>query len=132
METTTESTPHERAEKLMEPFWAAGIPSYGEHEDLPEGLYLGLMHGYANDFDRREGDDWGINGPIIGPLEYVHTTYATRVGIEFFDRERAQLYFGEKSYCEAELDILRNNCLYFGGVEFGDWTVFYHKPGVSP
>jgi hypothetical protein len=122
IETTT---PHERAEALMEPFWARGVPRYCEHDDEPEGIYLGLFHGYINDDDREEGGDWGIDGPVIGPLEYVHTTYATRVGIEFFDRERAQLYFG---YCDVELDI-RNNCLYFGGVEFGDWTVFYHKPG---
>jgi hypothetical protein len=126
---TETTTPHERAEALMEPLWARGVPRYGEHDDEPEGIYLGLFHGYINDDDREEGGDWGIDGPVIGPLEYVHTTYAAHIKLWFHDSERAKLYFDKERYCDVELYVGMDNCLSFGGVEFGDWTVFYHKPG---
>lgn len=38
-------------------------------------VYLELFHGTESP-DRSQLDGWGEQGPILGPLAYVHTTYA--------------------------------------------------------
>lgn len=105
--------------------------------ELPAGLYIGLFHGRsAADTDM---DDWGFDGPVIGPLDYVHTTYAAEVKLHFADARRAPQYFrdagfvtnlatGECSPCpEASLDIT-HDLIVFDGRYFGDWTVFFSSP----
>ena len=42
--------------------------------------YLQLFHGRKNPYEILE--DWGEEGPIIGPLDYIHTTYATEIKFE--------------------------------------------------
>src|SRR5471032_1896299 len=70
------------------------LPLYRDRDtNLPAGLYLGLFHGRdALDADM---DDWGFAGPVIGPLEYAHTTYASEVKLCFIDGQRAALYFAD-------------------------------------
>jgi hypothetical protein len=40
-------------------------------------IYLKLMHG--RDDPEQQMDDWGFDGPVLGPLEAVHFTYTTHV-----------------------------------------------------
>jgi len=87
----------------------------GKHGDTPKdsGLYLGLFHGRS---DVNENlNDWGADGPLFGPLRYVHTTYMSTV--------RAEAVTGE---C-LELDVIAD-CVTHGGMFYGDLTCFYHDP----
>lgn len=69
------------------------IPEYPAKntETLKPGLYLGLFHGRKA--PNEELDDWGFGGPVIGPLEYVHTTYSNEVKIKFVDAADFRRYF---------------------------------------
>lgn len=92
----------------------------------PEGLYLGLYHGFESDEARESAGDWGERGPMIGPLKYVHTTYATHIKFEFFTEERANLYpIPKRNGVFADFNM-GSDCIEFDGMEYGDWTVFYH------
>ncbi|MDR6202525.1 hypothetical protein [Paraburkholderia graminis] len=114
---------------------------YGERDaNLPAGLYLGLFHG--RDAADADMDDWGFAGPVIGPLNYVHTTYASEVKLRFIDGRRAALYFpdtgditnlttGERTPCPEAVLSIAQDLLVFDGRYFGDWTVFYHKEQVQ-
>lgn len=89
--------------------------TYGSEEakKLKTGVYLGLFHG-RNSVEE-ELNDWGFDGPVIGPLKYVHTTYANRVRfcpIGEYDSIIVQVIDGM-----IELD----------GKFYGDWTVFFHE-----
>jgi hypothetical protein len=113
------------------------LPLYGDRDtDLPAGLYLGLFHG--RDAANTDMDDWGFAGPVIGPLEYAHTTYASEVKLCFIDGQRAALYFpdtgdittvttGECVPCLEAVLSITEDLIVFDGRYFGDWTVFYHK-----
>lgn len=96
----------------------------GENE-LPKGLYLGLFHGFESQEAREENNKndagWGENGPCIGPLDYVHTTYASFVHIQFADLFCAEVYGLDT---QSDIEMVEG-CLSFGGMEYGDWTVFY-------
>lgn len=37
-------------------------------------LYIRLFHGRTD--PNQDMDDWGTDGPVFGPYEFVHTTYA--------------------------------------------------------
>ena len=67
------------------------LPIYGKKPSLP-GLYLGLFHGRHE--PREEMEDWGFDGPMIGPLKWFHTTYACTLRIAFERGEDAKRYFG--------------------------------------
>lgn len=98
-------------------------PKYGETPKKP-GLYLGLFHGFTSEKKRQEADDWGANGPCIGPLKFVHTTYAAHVKFQFENAGDATQY-GLKA--EDHIVINNNDCISFGRMQYGDWTVFYHS-----
>src|ERR1700730_17499869 len=76
-------------------------------------VYLELFHG-RNSIDETL-DDWGSPGPILGPLAYVHTTYATDIKIETADGLDGVLRLAG----EGTKDLL-----YYDGVYYGDWSVF--------
>ena len=99
------------------------VPSYGSKPRKP-GLYLGLFHGrHPPD---QQMDDWGFNGPTIGPLKWCHTTYAAHIKIEFENASDAVEYFGiEEAYIDMNLE---GDMLTFGGMYYGDWTVYYVGP----
>lgn len=61
------------------------LPIYGETDltTLRPGLYLALFHG--RDAPDAILDDWGFPGPMLGPLRYVHTTYASEIKFAFED-----------------------------------------------
>ncbi len=96
------------------------LPEYGTKPKKP-GLYLGLFHGRETPMEKMDG--WGFNGPAIGPLCWVHTTYAADIKIEFENAEDAELYFGPMG-SPSSLTI-DGDMLVFRGLYYGDWTVYY-------
>lgn len=106
----------------------ATYPIYRSEKDMdamPEGLYLGLFHGFKTPEERADAGDWGADGPMIGPLEYVHTTYATHVHIKFVNAVDSIKYGFQHD--DPTLDIDSEDCVVFEDMQYGDWTVFYHK-----
>ncbi len=99
------------------------LPIYSETKDLKPGLYLGLMHGRNSPYQDMDG--WGSNGPVIGPLNYVHTTYGSELKLEFVDEADRLMYFGD---CDQEvITVHTDGLLMYGGKYYGDWAVFNHK-----
>ncbi len=82
---------------------------FDEVGNPPAGvLYFELFHGRKS--KKEKLDDWGSSGPIFGPLEYVHTTYASH--IKFAQNgECCDLFTGD-------------DLIYYDGVWYGDWSVF--------
>ena len=72
-------------------------------------LYLKLFHGRANLSEEMDG--WGSDGPIFGPLAYVHTTYGDTVHIGDDVGDLGDLFLVEE-------------CLYYDGIYYGDWSAF--------
>lgn len=110
-------------DQIEEAIRKAGWPlchSKADHTRLKPGMYLQLYHGYASHDDREAADDWGANGPVIGPLKYVHTTYAYDVKILFISKSDVKAPF---KTTDEEL-IIDDDCLKFMGYYFGDWSVF--------
>ncbi len=99
------------------------LPIYGSKPTRP-GMYLGLFHG--RDKPKQVMDEWGFNGPMIGPLEWVHTTYTCTIRIAFQMASDALRYFGTDD-TEQFLE-LHGDMLMFGGKFYGDWTVCVVEP----
>ena len=57
-------------------------------------VWLRLFHG-RNSADEQL-DDWGFDGPTIGPLEYVHTTYGSDIKFAFATAEDHDRFFPRK------------------------------------
>lgn len=107
-----------------------GMPIYGRdhtNNTLIPGVYLCLFHGYRSQLDRWRGtqikEEKGVDGPMIGPLEYVHTSYAQDVKYAFADHffEATQRYGLDD---EGQLEMVED-CLLYNGIEYGDWSVSY-------
>lgn len=81
-------------------------------------VYLHLFHG-RNSPDE-DMDDWGFNGPTIGPLNYVHTTYCNHVKFEFLSDEDAEIFGLDPDF--GELNIVEDLIVYEGKY-YGDWSV---------
>jgi hypothetical protein len=99
------------------------VPVYGVKPEKP-GMYLGLFHGREKVNEVMQ--DWGFDGPCLGPLNYFHTTYASTLQIEFENPADAHRFTGSYNrQCELQLsgDLLR-----YDGKYFGDWTVYMVKP----
>lgn len=111
--------------------------AYGDDpKQLKPGLYIGLFHG-RNSPDEIL-DDWGFAGPVIGPVDYAHMTYACDLKFSM-SAEDFERYFPEvatdwkaKGCTPAdEFDHylpVQNGLVVFDGCYFGDFTVF-HRPG---
>lgn len=88
-------------------------------------VFLHLFHG-RNDI-AEDMDDWGFDGPHIGPLKYVHTTYACDIKFsasqvvmdKFFPGEVAYFYNGNGDH---HLTI-EDGCIIYQGKFYGDWSV---------
>ena len=101
----------------------AAVPHYGTKPKKP-GLYLGLFHGRHSPLETM--DEWGFEGPAIGPLLWCHTTYAFDIKINFEDVADGLAYFGvEETEFELTMDA---DLIVFRGEYFGDWTVYFVKP----
>jgi hypothetical protein len=77
-------------------------------------VYLYLTHGRTTPDEHLQ--DWGPDGPVFGPFDWVHTTYAADV--------RCGEEIGEQG---GELHIVEN-CLYYDGMYYGDWSVSAVEP----
>lgn len=103
-------------------------PIYGADEkDMPDGLYIGLFHGYPDEEGREKAGDWGENGALIGPVRFVQTTYATLIKFNFVNPKDSEKY-GLPSEVITELPY-KDDCVLFDGMYYGDWTVFNIKNG---
>jgi hypothetical protein len=56
-------------------------------------------------------DDWGSDGPIFGPYEFAHTTYAWIIKLGRADGDCDELYVYEEM-------------VFYDGVYYGDWSIF--------
>jgi hypothetical protein len=72
-------------------------------------IYIRLFHGRTN--PQQKMDDWGTDGPIFGPYQYVHTTYGHH------------LKLGKSDNCIDEL-FLFEDMLYYDNAYYGDWSIF--------
>lgn len=86
------------------------LPTYGEMPVRP-GMYLGLL--YGRDQPQQQMNDWGFNGLMIGPLQWVHTTSASTIRVAFESAADGQRYFGDEG-TDHELE-LSGDLLTFSG-----------------
>lgn len=108
---------------------ASAAPPRQGGKPWKSGLYLELFHGRRHPEEPLSG--WGFDGPAIGPLKWVHTSYAIDIRIEFEDAAGGLVYFGVEE-CQFELTLTRG-MLAFGGLYYGDWTVCWvGAPAESP
>jgi hypothetical protein len=91
---------------------------YGEHEALAPGMYLGLFHG--RDDPKADMDDWGAEGPVIGPIADFHVTYG---GSTFRYKLAAGHPLADGDY---EWLPLQGDLVQWGGKFYGDFCVFQH------
>jgi hypothetical protein len=73
-------------------------------------LYIRLFHGRTD--PNQAMDDWGTDGPVFGPYEFIHTTYAFHLKLGWPD-----------DYCD-ELFVHAEDLVFYDGVYYGDWSVF--------
>ena len=128
-----------------------GLPVYMFDKAKIPGIYIGIFHGGRmiddpDDMDggkiREELADWGFGGPLIGPLSWVHTTYAHHIKFEFVNRAAARPYeellisnkwlmwsldsLGEADGVPCDIQLFEDLIL-VGTAGYGDITVFYDK-----
>ncbi len=72
-------------------------------------LYIRLFHGRTD--PNQDMNDWGTDRPVLGPYEYVHTIYAFHLILGKADESSEELF-------------LQGDLLFYGGVYYGDWSVF--------
>lgn len=82
-------------------------------------MYLKLFHGRKD--PNQDMEDWGEDGAILGPLQYVHTTYGWDIKIEFLDGEALNLSTAHEVDGVLHTDMVKHNDMFYG-----DWSVFYH------
>ena len=102
---------------------AAGHELLKRHIHVPKptvpGMYLKLLHGRAAADE--EMDDWGADGPWIGPLKWFHCTYLSDIGIGFDGGEELV----SQSYnVEIPSPIyLYQEMIYCDGMYYGSWEL---------
>lgn len=97
-------------------------------------LFLKLFHG-RKDPDQ-DMDDWGFEGPHLGPMKYVHTTYAHDIKfameVEAYkkafpeDAERAEresYYHNGHRWVDGHL-MMHNDMIHLGDSYYGDWSAY--------
>ncbi len=74
-------------------------------------IYIHLFHGRKTPDEQLE--DWGHDGPVLGPFPFAHITYNTDIKL---DNEA----FHELRFVD--------DLLYYDGVYYGDWSVTAWPP----
>jgi len=99
-------------------------------------VYLRLFHGRDN--PEQDMPDWGFDGPVIGPLEYVHVTYMCDIKFacsedvmrKFFPDYAAEY----DAFCKARPNsncpfwtdhnlVIASDLVKYDGKFYGDWSV---------
>lgn len=101
------------------------IPIYGDEPEKP-GLYLVLFHGRGR--PQQQMNDWGCPGPMIGPLEWCHTTYAIDLCVLFETEEDEKRYFVHASFPNPQYIEIVSDLACYGNTYYGDWSVFVVRP----
>lgn len=79
-------------------------------------VYLHLFHGRIH--PNEPLDDWGLDGPVLGPLDFVHVTYCS--DLKFDQGELPELKFVD-------------DLVYYDGMYYADWSVFSNlEEGMRP
>jgi hypothetical protein len=76
-------------------------------------LYLRLFHGRLD--KNADMDDWGLDGPVLGPLRCVHVTYM------------CDIFIGD----EFENLLVEGDLVVYKDVYYGDWTVITEEEANS-
>ena len=85
-------------------------------------VYLYLFHGRKT--PDCEMNDWGFEGPVIGPLQYVHMTYASDMKFEFTDEETSTQKCAELGLDPGYPCIeIHDGLAVLGGEYYGDWEI---------
>lgn len=96
-------------------------------------VYIHLYHGRNNPAE--DMDDWGFEGPVIGPLAYVHVTYLCDVKFactpevfrKFWPVQAAA--WDEKGYSNMNGPLVDYNfkihedLIEYDGKFYGDWSI---------
>lgn len=90
------------------------------------GLYLSIFHGRES--IEQQMDDWGSPGPLFGPLEFCHTTYANLIRIQFESASDEARLFCNVEFPDPQHLLLDHDLLLYNGVYYGDWSLFVLRP----
>lgn len=71
-------------------------------------LYFLLFHGRKD--PKEVMDDWGFDGPIFGPIKWVHGTYCVNIKLGY-----------SPGFPWAELRFY-DDMVYYDGNYYGDWS----------
>lgn len=82
-------------------------------------LYIDLYHGRKTKTE--EMDDWGLLGPVLGPVEWVQTTYGWHYKFIFTDYKAATTSGFKDTLGELVSD---EGLILFQGIYYGDTVVF--------
>ena len=92
---------------------------------MPE-MFLHLYHGRNAPEELLE--DWGFDGPHIGPLELFHTTYRDSCVIGFVDMKTTLKFLPYPQMGIIHPLNIVEDCIEWKGKFYGDWTA-YITPG---
>ena len=99
------------------------------HKIMPPipGMYLKLFHGRTP--CDLQMDDWGEDGPWIGPIEWIHFTYQTSFRIGFLGDN--EYWSGSANQLPPSPLYFYKDCIYYDGLHYGDWEIIT-LPKTSP
>jgi hypothetical protein len=97
---------------LLKQHTSSGYP------DMP-GMYLKLLHGRT--FVGQKLNNWGEEGPWIGPLEWFHCTNLSDIGIGFVSGEELSPMQFDDDYPSPM--YLYQSFIYYDGVYYADWEL---------
>jgi hypothetical protein len=87
-------------------------------------VYLELFHGRRK--KTQQMDDWGSMGPVLGPFRFIQTTYGSHLKCGIPETHGPQKKCtGHFPFADEIVDVfLDDDMVYYGGVWYGDWSVF--------
>ncbi|AQT68720.1 hypothetical protein STSP2_01892 [Anaerohalosphaera lusitana] len=71
-------------------------------------VFIKMFHGRKD--PAQQMDDWGLDGPVLGPYQNIHVTYTSYIKL-----------IDENGNC----DMLRiiEDMIYYAGCYYGDWII---------
>lgn len=79
-------------------------------------VYIELFHGRHTPHEDL-GDDWGFQGPILGPFPYFHMTYGCHV-------KMGDIGNNNQGHLITEFTVYQDGLLGFAGALYGDVSIF--------